>query len=250
MKRILLTTVSLGVLAIASPALGADLAVKAPPVSAVYDWTGYYIGGFGGYAFGNQNLVNGPLTNFTPFTANWETHGAFGGGEIGGLWQTGQIVWGVQADGFGSSIRGQDNFALTSPAGNPVNDANQLKWAASLRAQGGLAVDRLMLYFFGGWATGSITHTNTDLVQGVDTFNSKRNGLVAGGGMAYAMTDMIIGKIEYRYYDLGKYSRNITPATGFTPNGQIAYSVANTYSAVLAGIDFKFGGGGTVIAKY
>jgi outer membrane immunogenic protein len=249
MKRILLTTVSLGVLAVASPSLGADLAVKAPPVSAVYDWTGFYVGGFGGYAFGNQNLVNGPLTNFAPFTANWETHGAFGGGDVGGYWQTGQIVWGFQADGLGSNIRGQDNFALTSPIGSSVNDANQLKWAASLRAQGGIAVDRLLLYFFGGWATGSITHTNTDLVQGVDTFNNKRNGLVAGGGMAYAMTDMIIGKIEYRYYDLGKYTRSITPATGFTPNGQVAYSVANTYSAVLAGIDFKFGGG-TVMARY
>ena len=207
MKRILLTTVSLGVLALASPALGADLAVKAaPPPAAVYDWTGYYIGGFGGYAFGNQNLVNGPITNFAPFTANWETHGAFGGGEIGGYWQSGQFVWGVQADGFGSKIQGQDNFALTSPAGNPVNDANQLKWAASLRAQGGIAM---------------------------------------------AFTDMIIGKIEYRYYDLGTYGRNAQAGAGagLTANGQVPYTVANTYSAVLAGIDFKFGGG-TVVAKY
>jgi hypothetical protein len=29
----------------------------------VYDWTGYYVGGFGGHAFGNHNLVNGPLTS-------------------------------------------------------------------------------------------------------------------------------------------------------------------------------------------
>jgi outer membrane immunogenic protein len=250
MKRILLTTVSLGVLAFGSPASGADLAVKAPAAAAVYDWTGYYVGGFGGYAFGNQNLVNGPLTTFANYTANWESHGAFGGGDVGAYWQTGKLVWGVQADGLGSNIRGQDNFALTSPIGSAVNDANALKWAASVRAQGGIAVDRLMLYFFGGWAVGSISHTNTDLVQGVDTFTSKRNGLVAGGGIAYAMTDMIIGKIEYRYYDLGTYGRNAVGASGLTPNGQTPYTVSNTYSAVLAGIDFKFGGGGTVLAKY
>jgi outer membrane immunogenic protein len=249
MKRILLTTVSLGVVALGSPALGADLPMKAPTVAAVYDWTGYYIGGFGGYAFGNQNLKNGPIVNFTNFNANWETHGAFGGGNIGAYWQTGQIVWGVQADGLGSKIQGQDNFALTDPAGNAVNDANQLKWAASLRAQGGIAIDRLMGYFFGGWATASITHTNTDLVTGVDTFTSRRNGLVAGGGIAMAFTDMVIGKIEYRYYDLGTYGRTATAATGLTPNGQVPYTVANTYSAVLAGIDIKFGGG-TVLAKY
>ncbi len=251
MKRILLTTVSIGVLAIATPALAADLAVKAPPAAPpVYDWTGYYVGGFGGYAFGNHNLVNGPLTSFANFSANWESHGAFGGGEIGAYWQTGQIVWGVQADGLGSRIQGQDNFALTSPIGSPVNDATSLKWATSLRAQGGIAVDRLMLYFFGGWALGSIAHTNTDLVQGIDTFTNERSGLVAGGGIAYAMTDMIIGKIEYRYYDLGTYTRAAVGATGLTPNLQTPYSVSNTYSAVLAGIDFKFGGGGTVIAGH
>jgi hypothetical protein len=45
MKRIPLTTVALGVLALGTPALAADLAVKAPPV---YDWSGFYISGFGG----------------------------------------------------------------------------------------------------------------------------------------------------------------------------------------------------------
>ena len=99
MKRILLTTVSLGVLAIASPALSADLPVKAPAVAAVYDWTGFYVGGFGGYAFGNQNLVNGPIVNFANYIANWETHGAFGGGDVGGYWQTGQIVWASRPTG-------------------------------------------------------------------------------------------------------------------------------------------------------
>ncbi len=59
MKKILLSTASLGVLALGSPALGADLPMKAlPPPAAVYDWTGFYVGGFGGYAFGNQNLNN------------------------------------------------------------------------------------------------------------------------------------------------------------------------------------------------
>ena len=64
MKRILLTTVSLGVLGLVSPALGADLPyAKAPVVAApVYDWTGFYVGGFGGGGLGNHNYnnANGP----------------------------------------------------------------------------------------------------------------------------------------------------------------------------------------------
>lgn len=97
MKRIPLTTVALGVLALGTPALAADLAVKVPPV---YDWSGFYIGGFGGYAFGNHNLNNalGPA-GFANFTVNWESHGPFGGGEIGYNLQSGNLIFGLEADG-------------------------------------------------------------------------------------------------------------------------------------------------------
>jgi outer membrane immunogenic protein len=247
MKKIFLTTVSLGVLAFGSSALAADLPMKAPPAAAlVYDWTGAYVGGFGGYAFGNQNLNNalGPA-GFANFTTNWETHGAFGGGEIGYNWQSGNLVFGVEADGAGTNIQGRDNFALADVNGAPMDDFNKLKWVASLRARGGIAVDRLLLFFDGGWAVGDIQHTNTVAGGAVDTFTNHRSGLAAGGGIAYAMTDNLIGKIEYRYYDLGTYIR-LAPL-----NTAMRYNVANTYSTVLLGLDFKFwGGGSAVVAKY
>ena len=46
MKRILLSTASLGILGLMWPALAADLPyAKAPPATAsVYDWTGVYVG--------------------------------------------------------------------------------------------------------------------------------------------------------------------------------------------------------------
>ena len=246
MKRILFTTVSLGVLALGSQAAAADLPVKAGPAPVpVYDWSGFYVGGFGGYAFGNQNLNNalGPA-GFANFTTNWETHGAFGGGEIGYNWQSGNIVFGIEADGAGSNIQGRDNFALTDVNGLPMDDFNKLKWVASLRARGGIAVDRLLLFFDGGWAVGDIAHTNTVLGGAVDQFTVQRNGLAAGGGIAYAMTDNLIGKIEYRYFDLGTYHRD-TPL-----NTAMPYTVANTYSTVMLGLDFKFWGRGPVVARY
>jgi outer membrane immunogenic protein len=244
MNRMLLTTIALGALALGSPALGADLPMKAKAVPPpVYDWTGFYVGGFGGYAFGNHNLNNatGPV-GFADYTANWESHGAFGGGDIGYQVQTGQIVWGVEADGWGGNINGNDNGTI-GQAGLVQIDSTSLKWTASLRAKGGIALDRLLLYFTGGWAVGYIQHTDNNPGVGIDTFNNHRNGLVATGGIAYAFTDSLIGKIEYRYYDLGTYNR-------FAPtNGVLPYNVANTYSTALVGLDFKFGGG-TILAKY
>jgi outer membrane immunogenic protein len=243
MKRILFTTVSLGVLGLVSPALAADLSpyMKAPAVATpLYDWSGFYVGVFGGGAAGNHNLNNalGPA-GFANFTANYSSSGALAGGEAGYNAQSGNYLVGVEADGFWSDIKGNDSFALGS------NDASDLRWGGTLRARGGITVDRLLLFFTGGWAFGDIVHTNTDPVLGIDQFTNHRNGLAAGGGIAYAMTDNLIGKIEYRYYDFGRYVRAGNP---LTPNGQLPYTVDSTYSVVTVGLDYKWGG--PVIAKY
>jgi outer membrane immunogenic protein len=247
MKRILFTTVSIGVLGLMSPALAADLPVysKAPAIAKpMYDWSGFYVGVFGGGGFGNHNLNNalGPA-GFANFTVNYESSGGLGGVEGGYNWQSGNIVLGIEADGFWSGIKGSDvaQFnAGTLPIGSM--DATSLRSGATVRARGGIAVDRLLLFFTGGWAYGNFQHTNTDPVFGIDQFSTHRSGLTAGGGIAYALTDNLIGKFEYRYYDFGRYER-AAPL-----NAQLPYTVDNTYSVVTVGLDFKFGG--PVVAKY
>jgi outer membrane immunogenic protein len=146
MKRILLTTVSLGVLGLVSPALGADLPyAKAPVISApVYDWSGFYVGGFGGGGYGNHN-VNNALgnTGFAPFTANYTSVGGVAGGEAGYNWHSGSYMVGLEGDLFWSGIRGNDanqiaagNFPLTSV------DADNLRWGGTIRARVGYTIDR------------------------------------------------------------------------------------------------------------
>ncbi len=78
MKQFLLITVSLGALGLVSPALGADLPYAKAPVAAaaVYDWSGFYIGGFGGGGLGNHNYnnANGPA-GFANYTVNYDFDG-------------------------------------------------------------------------------------------------------------------------------------------------------------------------------
>jgi outer membrane immunogenic protein len=252
MKRILFTAVSLGVLGLMSPALGADLSpyMKAPAVATpVYDWSGFYVGVYGGGGFGNHNVVNANgVAGFANFTANYNSTGAIGGGEVGYNVQSGNYMVGVEADGFWSGIKGSDSTNAATFAVGAV-DATNLRWGGTLRARGGIAVDRLLLFFTGGWAYGDLTHTNTDFANGtglVDQFTVHRSGLAAGGGIAYAVTNNLIGKIEYRYYDFGSFTRPGLPT--FTLNGQLPYTVNSTYSVVTLGVDYKFGG--PVLAKY
>jgi outer membrane immunogenic protein len=254
MKRVLLTTVSLGVLGLVSPALGADLGTytKAPALaSPTYDWSGFYVGVFGGGGWGNHNVNDalGPASPNANFTANYSSQGGMAGGEGGFNFQSGNVVVGIEAQGFWSGINGNDSNAVGQGL-FPITsvDSDSLRWGGSLVARGGIAVDRLLLFFTGGWAFGDIQHTNTDPVNGVDQFTVHANGLTAGGGIAYAITNNLIGKIEYRYYDFNSYNRAAVGATGLTANGQLPYTTDSTYSTITVGLDYKFGG--PVVARY
>jgi outer membrane immunogenic protein len=100
----------------------------------------------------------------------------------------------------------------------------------------------LLLFFDGGWALGDLSHTNVNPGVGTDAFTVHRSGLAAGGGIAYAITNNILGKLEYRYYDFGRFVRN-NPLNGVLP-----YTVDSTYSVLTIGFDYKFGG--PVVAKF
>ena len=249
MKRILFTTVSLGVLGLMSPALAADLPAytKAAPVaSPVYDWSGFYIGAYGGGGFGNHNYNNGTGNGFSNSLLTYDSSGGIAGGEAGFNLQSGVMVLGVEATGFWSGIKGSDASQFnngTLPIG--AIDQSNLRWGGAVLARGGIAVDRLLLFFTGGWAFGDIVHTSTTAGFPIDTFTNHQSGLAAGGGIAYAVTNNLIGKLEYRYYGFGRYDRAGTP---LTLNGQVPYTVDSTYSVMTIGFDYKFGG--PVVAKY
>ena len=251
MKRILLTAVTLGVLGMHSPALAADIPYAKPPELAppVYDWTGVYVGVFGGGGFGNHNVnnANGAFNPFANFTANYSSTGGIAGGEVGYNWQSGNYIVGIESDLFWSGIKGNDanQFIAGDFPGVTATDADNWRWGGTLRARGGFTIDRWLMFFTGGYAFGNIQHTNTDPVNGVDKFNVNANGLTAGAGFAYAITNNIVGKFEYRYYNFNGYNR---PGNPLTPNGQIPYTTESSYSVVTIGLDFKFGA--PVVAKY
>ena len=81
-------------------ALAADLPVAPPRAPAVFispppvfTWSGIYIGGNGGYSFGTTTPSIGALSG-----AGFSTNGIVAGGTIGGNYQTGLFVFGVEGD--------------------------------------------------------------------------------------------------------------------------------------------------------
>src|SRR3954468_9209316 len=91
MKKLLLAGAALASLMTAASA--ADLAArpytKAPALSPAINWSGFYIGAMGGYAFDGDN------------------GGGFGGGTVGPTWQFpgGHFLSGIEVDAAGASIK-------------------------------------------------------------------------------------------------------------------------------------------------
>ena len=106
--------------ALGVPALGADMAVKAPPlatpVAAPYTWTGWYIGVNAGYGVGQRQgeFALGPAFE----TFNAVPSGAFGGGQLGFNYQIMNFVLGAETDLQGAGISDTRTCLLNCFAGS------------------------------------------------------------------------------------------------------------------------------------
>jgi outer membrane immunogenic protein len=167
MKKILITTAA--VLISASAASAADLAARpytkavpyAPP-QAVYNWTGFYIGGHIGGAFG-LNDDNGDDGHF------------LGGGQIGYNHQfSPNWVLGIEADYSFVDTGNRDFFGEGSPFAN--------RGLGSVTGRLGYTWGPAMLYAKGGFAWAD-TRVSNGLV--LDSGNGGRDGYTVGGGLEY-----------------------------------------------------------------
>ena len=181
---------------------------KAPPARFPYNWTGFYVGADGGYSWqrsaGTLSTAGGAV--FTPYDYN--VTGPFAGCFVGGNYQFDRLVLGVEGDFQWSNLTGNSQSLAplgatgALPAG-PFTVSTSTKDYGSIRGRLGVAFDRFLVFGTGGWATGnpSIAFALTGAAPFV-TANAKPNGWTAGAGVEYALTDTILGRIEYRYTNL------------------------------------------------
>jgi outer membrane immunogenic protein len=241
MKRILFA----GAVALfaASPALAADLPMAPPPppqapaayvptVAPVYNWGGIYIGINGGYGFGNSNWNATPgLGTGLVGTGDFNIDGALAGGTIGANFQSGQFVFGVEADGDWTNIQG--NTSAADCAGFTCQTSNE--WLATLRGRVGYAFDRVLVYATGGGAAGDVKATFTVPGFAATSSDNTEFGWAAGGGVEVGLTENITAKAEYLFVDLSNGSCSVTACGAFA-----AVPVQFDASLVRAGLNFKF----------
>jgi outer membrane immunogenic protein len=243
MKKILLTGTALLVIASGS-AMAADLSrpsAPAPvytkaPMIAPFSWTGIYIGGDVGYGYAQSTgTVADPAGIFASVPYSFNVNGPLAGGFIGGNYQMGQLVVGAEADWQWANLTG--NSGSVPGFGGALTASSTVKSYGSARGRLGYAVDHWLFFGTAGWAWGTWSTSygpTAGAVVATDNATSTK-GWTAGAGIEYAFTNNILGRVEYRYTDLGSVS--------FVAPGLIS-ELGNkiTISDIRAGLSFKFGG--------
>jgi outer membrane immunogenic protein len=224
MKRVfLLGAVALAVATTMTAANAADIArrqrmpTKAPAYEAYYNWSGFYAGINGGGAFGNSDLSN------ALGSTSYDVNGGMAGGTIGYNWQVGRVVYGLEADGDWSGLKGSTTNAVC------VSCETSNPWLATARGRIGYAFNRVLPYLTAGGAFGDVKITRPGFAGSSDT----RAGWTGGGGVEVAINGPWTAKVEYLYADLG--SANCSAA-----NCGVSTSADLTANIVRGGLNYRF----------
>ncbi len=193
-------------LLLASPALAADLPLKAPALKTAYDWSGFYVGGHFGYGGASFGAGTNPLPlqgELLPYSST----GLIAGYQVGYAREfANHVVLGFEADATFPSPTDPAALGRMPPA--PFNTT--LDYIGTARGRIGYAFDRWMPYLTGGFAWG---HPHIDINDGSGTtVRHYQFGWTAGLGLEFAVSDNWSAKLEYEYVDL---SRQFYDLSGF-----------------------------------
>jgi opacity protein-like surface antigen len=235
-------------------------------------WTGFYIGGFAGMAYGKTDIrfVGDPGAAGT----NPWVLGALGGGTLGYNYQVNNWVFGVEGDVGAANLHGARTCGTDS--GKDVNGAqvrfspaflncqNVVNWMATAAARIGYAWGRTLYYIKAGgaWAddqvnvscifgpvNGTLGAGNSAcvnravaLTNGFST-SGHRSGWLIGYGTEFDLGRNWSAKAEYDYIDFGS-------RTALATDGITILKDSGAISQVKIGVNYRFSGPAAVVARY
>jgi outer membrane immunogenic protein len=239
---------------------------KAPPIPALYDWSGWHVGINGGYSWRDPQIELTPANASTastvarfpgvfPSSVTVDPKGGLIGGQIGYDRQSGSLVWGIETDLDFADIKSAGAttgvplpFAARPNDSFTVLGSQKLSAFGTLRGRLGVTpTDRALLYATGGLAYG-LTTLNASLGDArcinfcAPTSSSNwKAGWTVGAGLEWALAQNWSVKGEYLFYDLGSVDRHLVRIIDHGFSGA-AFDAHATFRGHIAriGVNCKF----------
>jgi len=217
---------------------------------AIYNWTGFYIGGHVGAGLLEDTFKSTTTTTLQSAGSSTSVSpsGFLGGAQAGFNYEFAPWVVGVEGSYTWSNINGSTIVPTSTPAAleRPKSSPN---WLAAATGRFGYAADTLLIYAKGGVAWMGARYHEDVLNSGtgvtISSFgvNNTRTGFVVGAGLEYGFVEGWSGKIEYDFYDFGSsnYTFNLFDATGTAVVQPV--SVQSYVHSFTAGLNYRFNWG-------
>jgi outer membrane immunogenic protein len=213
--------------------------LTAPASAQMFNWTGFYIGVNGGYAWADGSARITENTNNTVHSRSLDLDSWFAGLQAGLNFRNGNYVWGLEGDVQWAD--GSDSSVITYADG-PGNVSAQLDWFATLRGRVG-ALNGPVLYYITGGAAWQGSRFNVfipfDVTQAA--FSGKpKMGWVAGAGAEWVVGGNWTAKFEYQYLDFGARTVSALGTGGEIVTGRFKLDI----HTVRLGLNLQFATGG------
>jgi outer membrane immunogenic protein len=265
MNKVVITLAAIAAL-IYTRASAADMPLKATPIPPqIYSWSGCYVGGTIGGAFGRSSYSGDPAGDFlTPepigepsiipnlaaiTTGALDPSSAIGGGEVGCNWQINSFVIGLEGDFSSWNL---SKLSVLNGPGDPEAPGTTLTattsedshWLATVRPRLGVALSNWLFYGTGGVAfsraafSQSVFFSASGSVMTGSTA-SILTGWTAGAGVEYGITPNWLLKAEYLFVDFP--SQHLTESNPAFPTFFATASNRLSASIFRVGLDYKFG---------
>ena len=236
--KVLLLAAAVG-LGSARFAMAADPGMPMEEAPVGFNWTGGYVGGQVGYAWGDSKALfsgSSSIFDLPDWSSDMNPEGFFGGAFAGYNHQFDDgLLLGADADINLASIR--FDGMVTGPDGVPSPDelsSTRVNWTAALRGRLGYAFDRVLLFVAGGVTFADIRIDDTSSGDKRPSLDKTLTGWTVGGGADYAFSDRLFGRIEYRYSDFG------AEPNSYNYSDWVPYTVDFKTHDIRFGIAYKF----------
>lgn len=249
---------------VSGSAAKADGDPKSFAAPTAFSWTGLYVGAqLGGLA--NLADVTDPL-GASLFGNPNVASGAFAGLQAGYNYQSGMVVYGVEADVAFPQVEGTSTCSALS--GDFINSNCKVGIDAfgTLTARLGLALGpdgRSLIYGKGGaaWYSGSLGLATNDSARGFygNPYTTRNDGTSSwgwtlGAGAEYALTGNWSMKAEYDYANFGDDGVTLLQSASLNPDGSIAGAVPARQGQISSdlhtfkvGLNYRFGNNGVLV---
>jgi high affinity Mn2+ porin len=244
-----------GLLALDGPAAAADMPLKAPAVTAVYNWTGFYIGGHIGYATGKTNwnateagaavpTLNGSFDLFNSYDPFKGTGSYFVGLQAGyNHMLPSRFLIGFEAD-FSAPNTIANTQTISSALIGQANYNDTVLQFGTARGRVGYAFDNFLVYDTGGvaWTYDKLIRTQlagtpaggTAAVGTTEAALLWRWGWAAGAGVEVPIGPNWTAKLEYLAAEFGGREK-LFPAAAQSFNSDL------TMQSIRFGVSYQLG---------